>query len=1118
LQCSGCQGDNPDGARFCNRCGAALAAFCPRCENPNPSGARFCNACGAGLEATGPEPRDYTPRHLAEKILTQKSALEGERKQVSVLFADVKGSMALAEQLDPEEWHGILDRFFQILGDGVHRFEGTVNQYTGDGIMALFGAPIAHEDHAQRACYAALHIRDRIVEAMRDLKRDRGLQFSARMGINSGEVVVGRIGDDLRMDYTAQGHCVGLAARMVDLASPDTIYLSQASADLVAGYFVLEDLGEFNVKGVGEPVRVCQLDGVGALRTRFDLSRARGLSHFVGRSDEMTALEAALERARQGQGQVVGIVAHAGVGKSRLCFEFLERCRAQGLFATEGRAVPHGENLPLLPVLEAYRAYFSIGERDDPRTVREKIAGRLLLLDEELREALPVVFEFFGVPDPDRPVLRVDPAARRRQLIGVMRRVVQAGGQGAPGITLLEDLHWFDEGSETFLEEWVDALAGTSNLLIVNFRPEYRADWMQSSHYQQTSLQPLGPEAIRELLGHLLGTDPSVEGLADAIHERTRGNPFFTEEAVRTLVEAGQLEGTRGAYRLVTPVEEIRVPESVHVLLAARIDRLPEREKRLLQTAAVIGRSFEEPILEAVAELPEPEIAEALAALRSGEFVHEEALYPVASYAFRHPLTHEVALHSQLSARRRRLHAAVARAIEKLAPDDLDERAALLAHHWEQAEEPLEAARWAARAADRTGVRDAAECLRLWRKVRELAGAAPDADAAIELRMRACLEILNVGGWRMGMPPEEVASLFAEGKRLGEERGDARYLAALAITHAPEVGLASGDVAGYAANAAEIARLVDEAGDPELQATMLVVLGYSHLLVGRIDVALGHSERAAALCREGPSLGAATLGISVGAWGVWYAAYCRALAGDLAGGRAGLEASIRTAREMGEREVLGWALVSLVEVRTQYCGELGDGEALARESLETCEKLGSPFSLLHAHRGMSYVTAFREEWDATVAHLERALAIPREHRTGLEMEPTLLANLAAAHLGAGRTQRAEEIARQALGMGRERGARFSELAALLVGARVLLASGDAGRADEIGATLVQAAGLVADTGFRVFEPQILEARAELAGLRGDGAARQRELREAQRLYAEIGAAGHVQRLARVLGS
>jgi adenylate cyclase len=1035
-----------------------------------------------------------------------------------VLFADVKGSMALAEQLDLEEWHGILDRFFQILGDGVHRFEGTVNQYTGDGIMALFGAPIAHEDHAQRACYAALHVRDRLVEAMRDLKRDKGLRFSARMGINSGEVVVGRIGDDLRMDYTAQGHCVGLAARMVDLASPDTIYLSRASADIVSGYFELEDLGEFNVKGVGEPVRVFQLDGVGALRTRFDLSRARGLSRFVGRADELTVLDAALERARQGQGQVVGVVAHAGVGKSRLCFEFLERCRAQGLFATEGHAVPHGENLPLLPVLEAYRAYFGIGERDDPRTVREKIAGRLLLLDVELREVLPVVFEFFGVPDPDRPALRIDPDARRRQLIGVMRRVVQAGGQGAPGITLLEDLHWFDEGSQSFLEEWVDALAGSPNLLIVNFRPEYRANWMQNSHYQQIPLQPLGPGAIRELLEHLLGTDPSVEGLADAIHEQTRGNPFFTEEAVRTLVEAGHLKGTRGSYRLVTPVEQIRVPDSVHSLLAARIDRLPEREKQLLQTAAVIGRSFEEPILEAVAELTKPELADALAALRNREFVHEEALYPVASYAFRHPLTHEVALRSQLSARRRRLHAAVAGAIEKLEPDDLEERAALLAHHWEQAEEPLEAARWAACAAQQTGVRDAAECLRLWRKVRELAGAVPDADDAVGLRMRACLEILNVGGWRLGMPPEEVAALFAEGRRLGEERGDRHYLAALAITHAPEVGLATGDVAGYAANAVEIARLVDEAGDPELQATMLVVLGYSHLLTGRLGDALRHSRRAAELCRVDPGLGRATLGISAGAWGVWYAAYCQALTGDLTEGLRKLEASARTAREMGEREVLGWNLVTLAEVRTQYLGELGNSEALARESLESSVKLGVPFSLVHSLRGMAQVTAFSGEWGTTVAHLERALAIAGEHRTGLEVEPTIRAQLAAAHLGAGRIARAEELAQEALAMARERGAGLSELTALLVRTRVLLAGENVDRADEIEAVLEQAAALAGETGFRVMAPQILEAQAELAGLRGDAAARRRLLRGAHGLYAELGAAGHVQRLDGVLWS
>jgi class 3 adenylate cyclase len=320
---------------------------------------RFCLECGRALaESAAPERdlRDYTPKHLADKILQSKSALEGERKQVTVLFADVKGSMELAGQLDPEEWHRILERFFEILTEGVHRFEGTVNQYTGDGIMALFGAPIAHEDHAQRACYAALQLRQDLAEQTREVKREYGLSFSTRIGLHSGEVVVGKIGDDLRMDYTAQGLTVGLAARLEELASPDTIYLSDATAALVGGYFELDDLGEFPVKGLEAPVRVHQLSGAGALRTRFDVSRARGLTRFVGRDADMQTLENALAQGLAGNGQVVGVVAEAGAGKSRLCFEFLERCRARSIRVNEGRAVAHGKNIPFLPMLQVFRA------------------------------------------------------------------------------------------------------------------------------------------------------------------------------------------------------------------------------------------------------------------------------------------------------------------------------------------------------------------------------------------------------------------------------------------------------------------------------------------------------------------------------------------------------------------------------------------------------------------------------------------------------------------------------------------------------------------------------------------------------------------------------------------
>ncbi|MGH7821405.1 MAG: adenylate/guanylate cyclase domain-containing protein, partial [Candidatus Binatia bacterium] len=344
---------------------------------------------------------------------------------MTVLFADLKGSMSLSESLDPEDWHRIMERFFKILSDGVHRFEGTVNQYTGDGIMALFGAPIAHEDHAQRACYAALALQEDLRRYANELRLEKGLTFSVRMGLNSGEVVVGKIGDDLRMDYTALGHTASLAARMEQIAAPDRAYLTEHTARLVDGFVTLEDLGRMTVKGVKEPLHIYDLRSTGQLRTKLEASRARGFSKFVGRSGEMAVLEGALERALRGNGQVVGIAADPGVGKSRLCHEFVERCKARGIFVNQGHCLAHGRTLSYLPILELWRSYFGITEKDSHEEARRKTAGTLLLLDPELHDSLPLIFEFLGVTEPDQPAPQMDPEGKERRLFALLRSVIQ---------------------------------------------------------------------------------------------------------------------------------------------------------------------------------------------------------------------------------------------------------------------------------------------------------------------------------------------------------------------------------------------------------------------------------------------------------------------------------------------------------------------------------------------------------------------------------------------------------------------------------------------------------------------------------------------------------------------
>jgi class 3 adenylate cyclase/tetratricopeptide (TPR) repeat protein len=1040
-----------------------------------------------------------------------------------VLFADVKGSMELAEAVDAEEWHRILDRFFQILADGVHRFEGTVNQYTGDGIMALFGAPIAHEDHAQRACYAALHLRDELRRYAREVKREHGLAFSVRIGIHSGEVVVGKIGDDLRMDYTAQGHTVGLAARMEGLASPDAVYLSAATARLVEGYFELEDLGAFPVKGVSDPVGVFELEGPGPHLTRFDVSRARGLTRFVGRDDDLQALEAALGQARAGNGQVVGVVAEAGAGKSRLCYEFAQRCRALGIAVTEGRGVAHGGNVPLLPILQAFRQFYGIGERDDERSVREKIAGRMVLLDERFREALPLLFEFFGAPDPDRPAPRMDPEARQRQLFAILRRVTQLSPDQAAagvGVELIEDLHWIDPASEAFLAEWVGATAGARNLLLVNFRPEYHADWMQKSYYRQLPLAPLGPEAIRELLDYLLGDDPSLSGLADEIHERTRGNPLFTEEVVRSLIEAGNLEGARGAYRLVTPVDELAIPASVHAVLAARIDRLPEREKRVLQMAAVIGKAFPEPVLAEVADLPGADLAAALAALEGTELIYQEALYPVAEYAFKHPLTQQVALESQLGSRRRRIHAAVARALEQALPQQLDEQAAVIAHHLEQAGEDLEAARWHRHAAEWIGRSDVAQAIRHWQRVLALTAELPDGEERTGLRLGACTTVLGQGGWRLGLSGEEIEGLFIEGRALAERVGDNDAFLVLINGYAARVGVA-GDVRRYDALAREAHALVDESTSPVLHAVALMGRAYSCLCLGRIDEGLRWTAEMPDMLAGDLQLGLDLTGFSLLAWN-WHirAVYC-AHRGRLEDARACQREAERLARAGDVGEALAWirgnpALIGSIagERDERVLEELRRG---AFEGLELAEQIGSSYSRVYSHLWVGEAQALHGNWDDAVRAFETALQMSNEHQTGLELESQILYQLAKARLGAGDLRAALAAAELGIRRAQERGQLYLEALNHLARARALRRAPGADARDEIERSLDRGLELVEETNGRSIEPQLLEERARLAALLGDGAACERGLRNAQRLYDEIGAGGHAERLAEELG-
>ena len=1117
MTCPTCHAALPDDAAFCGRCGGALESVrtCARCGRANAPEMRFCLGCGQPLSPVAatprPDPRSYTPQHLAEKILASRAALAGERKQVTVLFADVKGSMELAEQVDPEEWHQILDRFFAILAEGVHRFEGTVNQYTGDGIMALFGAPIAHEDHAQRACWAALHLQEALRTYAEELKRGRGLAFAVRMGLNSGDVVVGKIGDDLRMDYTAQGHTVGLAHRMEQLADPGRMYLTEHTAALVTGYFRLRDLGIFDVKGVREPVRVHELEGAGTLRTRLDLSRVRGFSRFVGRVDEMAALEAALARALEGDGQVVGVVADAGVGKSRLCFEFLARCRARGIVTYRASGMPHGKSVPLLPVLDLLRDYYGITAADSAAIAREKIAGRLLLLDRAFDDVLPVVFDFLGVGDPERPAPPMEPEARQRRMFELVRRAIQLRGQREPTVTLIEDLHWFDSGSNAYLAPLVEARAGTRALLVLNFRPEYRADWMQKSYYQQLPLRPLGAEATDELLRELLGTNPSVAGVAARIRERTAGNPFFIEEVVRSLEETGTLVGTRGACRLERPVDTIVVPAMVQAVLAARIDRLAEREKAVVQTAAVIGQEFGEGLLGRVTALPEPDLTAALRALVAAEFLYASALFPETEYTFTHPLTQEVAYGSQLAERRARVHAAIGAAMEQHHTERLDEHAALLAHHWEGAGDALRAARWHRRAATWLRRGDLAEARRHLDRVRDLVAELPDTPERAELGVMASVQLLDVGS-RLGLPEDEARALFEQGRTVAA--GNPRALAALHGVYGRFRGVNLGDMQAWLDLGREAVRLAGQAGDRELRLAgrVMLIMPLEHL--GRTQEALDLVE---ATLGEGVRGADLVFGFSPTVFALAIRGFMHAMRGRPLDGLADMERALAEAEGREPADLL--AVIHGMFIAA--AGVLGDETmAMAHAQRVMALAASSPSQNVEqqARWCLGDVHLMREEWGDAVAALEQGLALEHEAPVAAWRLPLNLAMLAEAHGGAGSTERARTLATKAIDVAQERGQRLQEIRAQLALARVLLRADPAGARAAIDAALARAEALTEESGLLSNAPVIHLERARLARAMGDEGARERELREAERLFIEMGAPIRAALVAKELGA
>jgi len=819
MKCPSCQHENPSGLKFCGECGARLNLSCPSCGATYLPGQKFCGECGAKL---GPgtaiaklsSPDSYTPKHLAEKILSSRSALEGERKQVTVLFADLKGSMELLADRDPEEARKILDPVLERLMEAVHRYDGTVNQVMGDGIMALFGAPLALEDHAVRACYAALRMQEQVSRYGDDMQRRHGTPVQIRVGLNSGEVVVRSIGNDLHMDYSAIGQTTHLASRMEQMAKAGTVLLTGHTLRLAEGYVQVRPLGTVPVKGLPEPITVFELSGASHVRTRLQAAAVRGLTRFIGRQREIEVLSGALANAAQGKGQVVAIVGEPGVGKSRLFWEFTHSHRTPGWPVVAASSVSYGKATPYLPVIDLLKGYFKIADNDDARAIREKVTGKLLTLDRSLEPLLLPLLALLDQPVAEDQWQRLDPPQRRRQTLDALKHLWLREAQTQPLILVFEDLHWIDSETQEFLNGMMDSVPTARFLLLFNYRPEYHHPWGNRTYYIQLRLDALTPETAQELLQSLLGPDPGVDLLKKVLIERTEGNPFFLEESVRTLVETGTLKGERGAFHLAHAVDDIEMPATVQAMLAARIDRLAPDDKHLLQTAAVIGKDAPYALLGAIADLPETDLRQALARLQEAEYLYEARLFPDLEYTFKHALTHDVAYASLLQERKQELHARIVETIGILYGDRLDEQIELLAHHalhaqlWDKALQYLRQA--ANKAGNRWAFRESARylesALEVVRRLHERTDVTEQA-IAISLDLRNAL--MPQAGYR------RMAEFLPDAIALAQQIGDRRGLA-LALGYMAHVSIELFDVPQAIESGHRSLEIAEEIGDPVL--------------------------------------------------------------------------------------------------------------------------------------------------------------------------------------------------------------------------------------------------------------------------------------------------------------
>jgi class 3 adenylate cyclase/tetratricopeptide (TPR) repeat protein len=1101
MKCPRCEQDNPSHANFCLGCGVRLTLACGFCGAELPDGARSCFQCGHAVatsstaESRPPVPRTYTPKHLAEKILTSRASLEGERKRVTVLFADLKGSMELLAGRDPEDARKLLDPVLELMMDAVHRYEGTVNQVMGDGIMALFGAPLAHEDHALRACYAALRMQEAVKLYADNSRRTHGVRVQIRIGINSGEVVVRAIGSDLRMDYSAVGEATHLAARMEQLASPGSILLTASTLGLAQGLVAVKPLGPVTVKGLGDAVEVYELTGAGPARTRLQAAAGLGLTRFVAREAELERLRRVQQLAGGGQGQVAAVVGDAGVGKSRLVHEFVHSRHLDGWMVLESASVSYGTGTSYLPVIDLLKSYFRIQDRDDLREVGERVTAKVLGLDEALTPTLPALLALLDVPTDGAAWQTLDPSQRRQRTFEAVKQLLLRQAREQALLVVLEDLHWIDGETQVLLDTLVEDLSAARILLLVNYRPEYQDAWTGKAYHSHFRLDALPTEGAGELLDALLGDEPGLAPLKQMLVKR--GNPFFLEETVRTLVETRALAGERGHYRLTQPVQTIQVPPTVHAMLAARIDRLAPDDKHLLQIASVVGKDVPSSLLRGIAELPDEELQCGLDRLRGAEFLYEARLYPEVEYTFTHALTHEVTYGGLLREHRRVLHGRIVAEIEALAADRLNEQVERLAHHavrgevWPKAVTYLHQAGYRAlmRAANREGI---AYLERASAALLQLPATRERAEMAVDLH----LELYN-GLWSVGEREQSLQHARAadEGAQaLGDLRRQTRAKGSLTqyfwITGNPRDALETGRAA------VEMAAGLD---DPWFVLRANFILGMIHHVRGELRTARAMFARFVEwfgpLADQQPG--------SAGLYSAWYRTFlarCLADLGEFAEATAHGEEAVRIAEAVDQWLNLAAACSALGYVALRK-GDFAAAVRVHERGLACCRERAVSSLVPQTAAGLGYALALSGRVDEAVPLLREGVKHGESIRR-MDHQSIRLAWLSEGLLRAGRVDEAGEGALRSLEAARRHDERANEgwILCLLGEIELRRGSADSGSAER---HFLDAVDLASELGMR---PLVAHGHFGLGKLYGRTGRRQearQHLATATTLYREL---------------